>query len=173
MSEPIKSQIISRRRIFLLAAIAAFAVPATMLPMSNAGAQQAGDQAPADQTPPKPAEKKKKKKKKKLHRGHQPLQRAVRRHHQNSSSTRVVARRPPPGRISFSRAWGSGGGPQSHLCRCGYRLRCLCMSVDAASSENRPAAVHRRIVMRFIVSLAGVLTAIGVGPLRSSQLRER
>ena len=60
MSEPIKSQIISRRRIFLLAAIAAFAVPATMLPMSNAGAQQAGDQAPADQTPPKPAEKKKK-----------------------------------------------------------------------------------------------------------------
>ena len=51
MSEPIKSQIISRRRIFLLAAMAAFAVPATMLPMSNAGAQQAGDQAPADQTP--------------------------------------------------------------------------------------------------------------------------
>jgi hypothetical protein len=42
-------------------------------------------------------------------------------------------------------------------------LRCLCISVDAASSENRPAAVHRRIVMRFIVSLAGVLTAIGVG----------
>jgi invasion protein IalB len=62
MSEPIKSQIISRRRIFLLAAMAAFAVPATMLPMSNAGAQQASDQAPADQTPPKPAEKKKKKK---------------------------------------------------------------------------------------------------------------
>jgi hypothetical protein len=64
MSEPIKSQIISRRRIFLLAAMAAFAVPVTMLPMSNAGAQQAGDQAPADPTPPKPAEKKKKKKKK-------------------------------------------------------------------------------------------------------------
>jgi hypothetical protein len=63
MSEPIKSQIISRRRIFLLAAMAAFAVPATMLPMSNAGAQQASNQAPADQTPPKPAEKKKKKKK--------------------------------------------------------------------------------------------------------------
>jgi hypothetical protein len=63
MSEPIKSQSISRRRLFWLAAIAAaVAAPANMLSMSDARAQQS-DQAPAaEPTAPKTGEKKKKKK---------------------------------------------------------------------------------------------------------------
>ena len=63
MSEPIKSQSISRRRLFWLAAIAAaVAAPATMLSTSDARAQQS-DQAPAaEPTAPKTGEKKKKKK---------------------------------------------------------------------------------------------------------------
>ena len=63
MSEPIKSQSISRRRLFWLAAIAAaVAAPATMLSTSDARAQQS-DQAPAAApTAPKTEEKKKKKK---------------------------------------------------------------------------------------------------------------
>ena len=66
MSEQIKLPIISRRKVFWLAAIAAALVaPATMLPTSNARAQQS-DQAPAaEPTAPKTGEKKKKKKKKK------------------------------------------------------------------------------------------------------------
>ena len=66
MSEQIKSQIISRRRLFWLAAIAvALAAPATMLSTSDARAQQS-DQAPAaEPTAPKSKAKKKKKKKKK------------------------------------------------------------------------------------------------------------
>jgi hypothetical protein len=65
MSEQIKSPIISRRKVFWLAAIAAaLAAPATMLP-SDARAQQS-DQAPAaEPTAPKTGEKKKKEKKKK------------------------------------------------------------------------------------------------------------
>jgi hypothetical protein len=65
MSEQIKSQIISRRRLFWLAAIAvALAAPATMLSTSDARAQQS-DQAPAaEPTAPKSKAKKKKKKKK-------------------------------------------------------------------------------------------------------------
>jgi hypothetical protein len=64
MSEPIKSQLISRRRLFWLAAIGvALAAPATMLSTSDARAQQS-DQAPAaEATAPKTKEKKKKKKK--------------------------------------------------------------------------------------------------------------
>ena len=63
MSEPIKSQSISRRRLFWLAAIAAaVAAPANMLSTSDARAQQS-DQAPAaEPTTPKTKEKKKKKK---------------------------------------------------------------------------------------------------------------
>src|ERR1700738_2141040 len=66
MSEQIKSQIISRRRLFWLAAIAvALAAPATMLSTSDARAQQS-DQAPAaEPTAPQSKAKKKKKKKKK------------------------------------------------------------------------------------------------------------
>ena len=62
MSEPIKSQSISRRRLFWLAAIAAaVAAPATMLSTSDVRAQQS-DQAPAaEPTAPKTGEKKKKK----------------------------------------------------------------------------------------------------------------
>ena len=65
MSEQIKSPIISRRKVFWLAAIAAaFTAPATMLLTSNARAQQS-DQAPAaEPTAPKTGQKKKKKKKK-------------------------------------------------------------------------------------------------------------
>jgi hypothetical protein len=53
MSEPIASQFISRRRLLWLAAMAAaMAVPAGMLPMSDARAQT--DQAPAaEPTTPK------------------------------------------------------------------------------------------------------------------------
>jgi hypothetical protein len=53
MSEPIASQLISRRRLFWLAAIAAAtAAPASMLPTSDAYAQS--DQAPAaEPTTPK------------------------------------------------------------------------------------------------------------------------
>jgi hypothetical protein len=63
MSEQIKLPIISRRKVFWLAAIAAaLAAPATMLSTSNARAQQS-DQAPAaEPTAPKTKEKKKKKK---------------------------------------------------------------------------------------------------------------
>ena len=66
MNKEIKSPIISRRKVFWLAAIAAaLAAPATMLSTSNARAQQS-DQAPAaEPTAPKTGEKKKKKKKKK------------------------------------------------------------------------------------------------------------
>jgi hypothetical protein len=64
MSEPIKSQSISRRRLFWLAVTAAaLAAPATMLSTSDVRAQQS-DQAPAaEPTAPKTGEKKKKKKK--------------------------------------------------------------------------------------------------------------
>jgi hypothetical protein len=63
MSEQINSQVVSRRRLFWLAAIAvALAAPATMLSTSDARAQQS-DQAPAaEPTTPKTKEKKKKKK---------------------------------------------------------------------------------------------------------------
>jgi hypothetical protein len=64
MSEPIKSQSISRRRLFWLAVTAAaLGAPATMLSTSDVRAQQS-DQAPAaEPTAPKTGEKKKKKKK--------------------------------------------------------------------------------------------------------------
>ena len=66
MSEPIKSQSISRRRLFWLAVTAAaLAAPATILLTSDVRAQQS-DQAPAaEPTAPKTGEKKKKKTKKK------------------------------------------------------------------------------------------------------------
>jgi hypothetical protein len=66
MSEPIKSQSISRRRLFWLAVTAAaLAAPATILSTSDVRAQQS-DQAPAaEPTAPKTGEKKKKKTKKK------------------------------------------------------------------------------------------------------------
>jgi hypothetical protein len=66
MSEPIKSQSISRRRLFWLAVTAAaLGAPATMLSTSDVRAQQS-DQAPAaEPTAPKTGEKKKKKTKKK------------------------------------------------------------------------------------------------------------
>jgi hypothetical protein len=62
MSEPIKSQSISRRRLFWLAVTAAaLGAPATMLSTSDVRAQQS-DQAPAaEPTAPKTGEKKKKK----------------------------------------------------------------------------------------------------------------
>jgi hypothetical protein len=62
MSEQIKSQIISRRRLFWLAATTmALGAPISLLTTSNASAQQA-DQAPSatEQTPPKKKKKKKK-----------------------------------------------------------------------------------------------------------------
>ena len=66
MDEPIKSQSISRRRLFWLAVTAAaLAAPATILSTSDVRAQQS-DQAPtAEPTAPKTGEKKKKKTKKK------------------------------------------------------------------------------------------------------------
>jgi hypothetical protein len=66
MSEPIKSQSISRRRLLWLAVTAAaLAAPATILSTSDVRAQQS-DQAPAaEPTAPKTGEKKKKKTKKK------------------------------------------------------------------------------------------------------------
>src|SRR6202041_764475 len=66
MSEPNKSQSISRRRLFWLAVTAAaLAAPATILSTSDVRAQQR-DQAPAaEPTAPKTGEKKKKKTKKK------------------------------------------------------------------------------------------------------------
>ncbi len=66
MSEAIKSQSISRRRLFWLAVTAAaLAAPATILSTSDVRAQQS-DQAPAaEPTAPKTGEKKKKKTKKK------------------------------------------------------------------------------------------------------------
>ena len=66
MSEPIKSQSISRRRSFWLAVTAAaLAAPATILSTSDVRAQQS-DQAPAaEPTAPKTGEKKKQKTKKK------------------------------------------------------------------------------------------------------------
>jgi hypothetical protein len=66
MSEPIKSQSISRRRLFwLTVTAAALAAPATMMSTSDVRAQQS-DQAPAaEPTAPKTGEKKKKKKTKK------------------------------------------------------------------------------------------------------------
>jgi hypothetical protein len=65
MSEPIATQIISRRRLFWLAAIAAaVAAPASTLPISDARAQS--DQAPAaEPTTPKKAKSKNAKTKKK------------------------------------------------------------------------------------------------------------
>ena len=71
MSEQIKSQIISRRRLFWLAAIAvALAAPATMLSTSDARAQQS-DQAPAaEPTAPKSKAKKKKREKEGYARGY-------------------------------------------------------------------------------------------------------
>jgi cell division septation protein DedD len=63
MSEQIKSQTISRRRLFWLAATAvALGAPTSLIATSNASAQQATDQAPAaaEQTPPKKKKKKKK-----------------------------------------------------------------------------------------------------------------
>ncbi len=57
MSELIESQVISRRKLFLLVGLAAgLAVPATALTASNAEAQQ-----PSEQPPKKKKEKKKKK----------------------------------------------------------------------------------------------------------------
>jgi hypothetical protein len=56
MSEQIKSQTISRRRLFWLAATAVvLGAPTSLIATSNASAQQAADQAPAaaEQTPPK------------------------------------------------------------------------------------------------------------------------
>src|SRR5580693_2659268 len=61
MSEHIKSQIISRRRLFWLAATTmALGAPISLLTTSNASAQQAADQAPgaAGQTPPNKKKKK-------------------------------------------------------------------------------------------------------------------
>jgi cell division septation protein DedD len=63
MSEQIKSQTISRRRLFWLAATAVvLGAPTSLIATSNASAQQATDQAPAaaEQTPPKKKKKKKK-----------------------------------------------------------------------------------------------------------------
>jgi hypothetical protein len=63
MSEQIKSQIISRRRLFWLAATTmALGAPISLLTTSNASAQQAADRAPAaaGQTPPNKKKKKKK-----------------------------------------------------------------------------------------------------------------
>jgi hypothetical protein len=63
MSEQIKSQTISRRRLFWLAATAVvLGAPTSLIATSNASAQQAADQAPAaaEQTPPKKKKKKKK-----------------------------------------------------------------------------------------------------------------
>ena len=58
MSEQIESQVISRRKLFLLVGLAAsFAVPAAVLTASNAEAQQPEAQQPSE------APKKKKKKK--------------------------------------------------------------------------------------------------------------
>ena len=87
MSEQIKSQTISRRRLFWLAATAVvLGAPTSLIATSNASAQQAADQAPAaaEQTPPK-----KKKKKKRLHQPPAPLQRPLRkrrRRNQNNNS---------------------------------------------------------------------------------------
>jgi hypothetical protein len=88
MSEPLKSQSISRRRLFWLAVTAAaLGAPATMLPTSDVRAQQS-DQAPAaEPTAPKTREKKKRKRRRRQRRELRPLQRAVRQHHQNTSST--------------------------------------------------------------------------------------
>jgi hypothetical protein len=63
MSEQIKSQTISRRRLFWLAATAVvLGAPTSLIATSNASAQQAADQAPAaaEQTPTKKKKKKKK-----------------------------------------------------------------------------------------------------------------
>jgi hypothetical protein len=60
MSEQIVSQVISRRKLFLLVGLAtSFAVPATVLTASNAGAQQ-----PAEQSSGKKEEKEKRKQEK-------------------------------------------------------------------------------------------------------------
>jgi hypothetical protein len=61
MSEQIESQIISRRRLFWLAATTiALGAPMTVLATSNASAQQADKALAAEQTPPKRSKKKKK-----------------------------------------------------------------------------------------------------------------
>jgi hypothetical protein len=60
MSKPSEPEVISRRKLFLLAGLAAsFAVPASVITASNADAQQ-----PEAQQPSAPPKKKKKKKKK-------------------------------------------------------------------------------------------------------------
>ncbi len=65
MSEQIRSQVISRRKVLFLVGLAAsLAVPATALIASDAKAQQPSDQAaPAEKAAPKKKEKKKKKEK--------------------------------------------------------------------------------------------------------------
>ena len=64
MSEQIRSQVISRRRVLFLVGLAASLVPATALVASDAKAQQPSDQAaPAEKAAPKKNEKKKKKEK--------------------------------------------------------------------------------------------------------------
>jgi hypothetical protein len=65
VSEQIESQVISRRKLFLLVGLAAgFAVPAALLTASNAEAQQPEAQQPSE-APKKKSEAPKKKKKKK------------------------------------------------------------------------------------------------------------
>jgi hypothetical protein len=62
MSEPIKSQSISRRRLFWLAVTAAaLAAPAAILSTSDVRAQQSDQGPAAEPTAPKTGEKKKKK----------------------------------------------------------------------------------------------------------------
>lgn len=65
MTEQIRSQVISRRKVLFLVGLAAsLAVPATALIGSDAKAQQPSDQAaPAEKAAPKKKEKKKKKEK--------------------------------------------------------------------------------------------------------------
>jgi hypothetical protein len=63
MSKPTEPEVISRRKLFLLAGLAAsFAVPASVITASNADAQQPEAQQPS--APPKKKKKKRKKKKK-------------------------------------------------------------------------------------------------------------
>ena len=80
MSKPSEPEVISRRKLFLLAGLAAsFAVPASVITASNADAQQ-----PEAQQPSAPPKKKKKKKKRRLRQA-QHQRPAHRKHRRNSS----------------------------------------------------------------------------------------
>ena len=98
MSEPIKSQSISRRRLFWLAVTAAaLAAPATILSTSDVRAQQSDQAPPPNQLLRRLERRRKRKRRRRQRQELRPLlsKRAVRHHHQNSSRTGAAVMKSP------------------------------------------------------------------------------